>query len=159
MFYLPGLLSLALLIAAGSKDKDQSPKPPLTADEKTVLELTNKARAEKNLAPLTINTLLTNAARGHSANMAKKGEMNHVLDGKNPADRVKDAGYQYSYAGENIAVGENVTVQQIFEQWMLSKGHRDNILKAEYREIGIGIARNDKGEVYYTQVFGSPESP
>ena len=74
----------------------------LADDEKTILELTNKARAEKNLPPLTVNPLLTAAAKAHSANMAKKGEMNHVLDGKNPADRVKEAGYRYSWTGENI---------------------------------------------------------
>jgi uncharacterized protein YkwD len=142
-----------LLVAA---DKgEQKPSVTLSNDEKTILELTNKARAEKNLPPLTVNPVLTAVARAHSANMAKKGEMNHVLDGKNPADRVKDAGYRYSWTGENIAMGENVTVPDIFEGWMKSKAHRDNILKPEYQEIGIGIARNDKGEVYYAQEFGT----
>jgi uncharacterized protein YkwD len=46
-------------------------------------------------------------------------------------------------------------VPDIFEGWMKSKAHRDNILKPEYQEIGIGIARNDKGEVYYAQEFGT----
>jgi uncharacterized protein YkwD len=151
---LPGLLFLALL--AAEDKKELQPDPPLNADETTILELTNKARVEKELPRLTINPLLTKAARAHSANMAKQEKMDHVLDGKNPSDRVKAAGYKYSWTGENIAVGENVTVQQIFDGWMNSEGHRKNILKKEYREIGVGSARNDKGEVYYTQVFGAP---
>jgi uncharacterized protein YkwD len=152
---LPVLFCVVLLAAA---DKgEQKPSVTLSDDEKTILDLTNKARAEKKLPPLTVDPLLTAAARAHSANMAKKGEMNHVLDGKNPADRVKDAGYSYSWTGENIAVGENVTVPDIFEGWMKSKAHRENILKPEYQEIGISTARNDKGEVYYTQVFGTKE--
>jgi uncharacterized protein YkwD len=151
--FLPALLCVVLVAAA---DKgEQKPSVTLSNDEKTILELTNKARAEKNLPALTVDSVLTAVARAHSANMAKKGEMNHVLDGKNPADRVKEAGYHYSWTGENIAMGENVTVPDIFEGWMKSKAHRDNILKPEYQEIGIGIARNDKGEVYYAQEFGT----
>ena len=38
--------------------------------------------------------------------------------------------------------------------WMNSKVHRENILDPAFTEIGIGVARNDKGEVYYTQDFG-----
>lgn len=149
------LLLIALLVGADEK-KTEKPGFQLTADEQKILELTNKARAEKKLQPLIINPLLTKVARAHSANMAKKGEMNHILDGKSPADRVKMAGYDYSRVGENIAFGENATIPQIFTGWMESKGHRENILQEEYREIGIGIARKDKGEKYYTQVFGTP---
>ena len=39
---------------------------------------------------------------------------------------------------------------------MGSQQHRENILKREFREIGIGVARNEDGEIYYTQVFGTP---
>jgi uncharacterized protein YkwD len=150
---LPGYLLIALLVAADKQESE--PTPSLTKDEKAILELTNKTRAEKKLAPLSIDPLLTRAARAHSANMAKQAEMNHVLDGKNPSDRVKATGYVYRAIGENIARGENVTIQQIFDGWMNSKPHRDNILQSEYQEIGIAIAQNDKGEVYYTQVFGT----
>jgi uncharacterized protein YkwD len=165
---LPGLLLLALLVAAGETKSAPNPpprtdekavagtNPPLSADEKTILDLTNKAREEKSLPPLTLNPVLTKVARAHSANQAKQEKMAHVLDGKNPADRVKEAGYKYSWVGENVAKGENVTVRQVFDGWMNSEHHRDNILKADYREIGIGVARNAKGEVYYTQVFGAP---
>jgi uncharacterized protein YkwD len=40
--------------------------------------------------------------------------------------------------------------------WMDSKGHRENILNPGFTEIGIGIARNDKGETYFTQEFAKP---
>ena len=38
---------------------------------------------------------------------------------------------------------------------MESKPHRENILKKEYEDIGISIARNAKGQTYFTQVFGT----
>jgi uncharacterized protein YkwD len=148
------LVFVSLGVAA---DNRPATEPALSPDEKTILELTNKERAEQKLSALSVNAILTHAARAHSQNMAKKGEMNHVLDGKNPADRVKAAGYDYVYTGENIAVGENVSVQEIFDGWMKSKAHRENILKEEFREIGIGIAHDDKGRTYYTQEFGSRE--
>ena len=149
---LPGLL-FAVLLAAADKPAP-APDPPLTADEKTILELTNKARAARDLPPLTVSAALTKVARAHSANMAKQEKMNHVLDGKDPFDRMKAAGYKYTRAAENIAMGENVTVADIFDGWMKSKkGHRENILDEKCTEIGIGISRNDKGEVYYNQDF------
>ena len=49
---LPALLLVVLLSGA---DQEPAPKPPLTADEKTILELTNKARAEKKLPALTVD--------------------------------------------------------------------------------------------------------
>jgi uncharacterized protein YkwD len=40
--------------------------------------------------------------------------------------------------------------------WMSSKGHRENILKDMFTEIGFGIAQDDKGVYYFTQVFAKP---
>jgi uncharacterized protein YkwD len=89
--------------------------------------------------------------------MAKQDKMAHVLDGKRPAQRVDEAGYDYRFVGENVALseGEDVTLADIHDGWMKSKIHRDNILKKEYREVGLGLAKNNKGQTYYAQVFGT----
>ena len=151
-----GLALVAVfLLTAG--EKPEAPKPPPTEDEQKLLEWTNKARAEQNLPPFKANARLTAAARGHSADMARQGKMSHVLDGKTPADRVRAAGYDYASVGENIATGAGVTLEQVFKGWMDSKEHRENILRPGYRETGLGIARNAKGETYYTQTFGAPK--
>jgi uncharacterized protein YkwD len=148
---LAGFLLVALVAA-----DTQAPGSELTAEGKAIFELTNKARAENKLQPLTLNAVLIKAAHAHSANMAKQGKMSHVLDDKNPADRVKEAGYKYSSTGENLAVSDNVPASGIFESWMKSKAHRDNILREEFRAIGIGVARAADGKRYYTQVFAAP---
>jgi uncharacterized protein YkwD len=138
----------------------EPPQPPglkLSAEEQQVLDLTNQAREKEKLPPLRPNPLLFAAARGHSGNMARQDVMDHVLDGKTPGDRVKDAGYRYSWVGENIAVTDGDTTARVFKGWMDSKGHREHILSDHFDEIGIGVARNDKGNIYYTQVFGSPK--
>jgi uncharacterized protein YkwD len=87
--------------------------------------------------------------------MAKQGKMEHVLDGKKPGERVKAAGYNYSSMGENLAETDGDTPSEIFKRWMASPAHKEHILDAGFQEIGIGIARNDKGEIYYTQVFAT----
>jgi uncharacterized protein YkwD len=151
---LTGLLLVCVLF--GAERKDQRPHPPLGSSEKTIFDLTNKARIENKLPPLTVNSLLTKVARAHAANMASQGKMSHVLDDKTPADRVKDAGYNYSLSGENIALGENTPVSDIFEGWMKSKAHRENILREQFREVGVGVSSASDGKVYYTQEFGTP---
>jgi uncharacterized protein YkwD len=156
---------VACLLQAGRGADPQGPSSPegaklkLSEDEQRVLDLTNQAREKEKLPPLRANALLFAAARGHSANMARQGKMEHVLDGKNPGDRVRAAGYRYSWVGENIASTDGAAVEEVFKGWMESKGHREHILSDHFEEIGIGIARNDKGDVYYTQVFASPKKP
>jgi uncharacterized protein YkwD len=154
---LPLLLSALLAAAApapAQEKKDPPPEP--TADEKLLLTLTNKERAKENLPPLKYNARLFQAARAHSANMAKQGKLEHILDGKTPGNRADAAGYDYSRIGENIAYADGGTMEEIMQGWMESKLHRDNILKKEFKDVGIAIATDGKGVKYITQVFAVP---
>jgi uncharacterized protein YkwD len=150
------LLGLGIVLLAADGPKNQ---PELSKAERTVIDLTNEARAREKLPPLKPNPQLLQAAREHAANMARKGELNHVLDEKGPADRVREAGYRYRRVGENVASGMPLPPAGAFNLWMKSEGHRANILTEEFREIGVGVARTKKGEVYYAQVFGTPLKP
>ena len=159
-----GLAAVVLVLAAcsnlvGADEKKEPPKLELSEEEKTLLELTNKERADKKLPPLEANPILFKVARAHAANMAKQGKMEHVLDDKNPAQRIEKAGYDYRSVGENIAWGEKgAKIDVIFKGWMDSKIHRENILSRKYDEIGIGLGTDDKGDIYYTQDFGKQRS-
>lgn len=126
-----------------------------------VIELTNIERSQAGLPPLTYNPQLTTAAQKHSENMAFQDFFEHTgLDGSQPKDRAINAGYGSPYVGENIGAG-STTPEQVVEGWMNSPGHRANILKPEYKEIGVGYyyLANDTGRVnynyYWTQVFGA----
>jgi uncharacterized protein YkwD len=88
--------------------------------------------------------------------MAKQDKLAHELDGKNPGDRIKAAGYKYSVSGENVA-WKYKTPKAVVEGWMDSTQHKMNILNKDYTEIGIGMAKNAKGERYWAQVFGTPK--
>lgn len=137
-------------------DKQPAEKFEPTKEEKTILELTNKARAAEKLPPLTVNAALFRAARKHTENMAKQDKLEHELDGKRVGARVDAEGYDYSQIGENLAQAEGATPEEIMDGWLKSKGHRENLLNPNFTEIGLGVAKNAKGETYYTQVFGKP---
>jgi uncharacterized protein YkwD len=156
------VLMFALIASVGAQEKKEEPKIEpkkeelkLSKDEEAVIDLTNAERKKADLMPLKPNLKLMTAARDHAANMAKQDKFEHNLDGKEPADRVKDAGYIYSRTGENIAWNPK-TPKEVVQGWMNSPPHRENILKPEYTEVGVAVAKNKKGEGYWVQVFGTP---
>ncbi len=122
-------------------------------------ELTNEERTNASFSVLKENELLNKAASLKAADMATKGYFAHVSpEGKKPWNWVQDVGYKYQYAGENLAVNfkdsEDVTVA-----WMNSPTHKANIVKAQYTEIGTGVATgtyNDVKSIFVAQVFAKP---
>lgn len=129
----------------------------LTAQEEQILKLTNEARTKEKLPPLKPNPLLFQVARSYSAVMARHQKCEHFLEGTKPNERVKAAGYRYHHTGENLAWGQNLAIAEVFEGWMKSPKHRENILRKEFSEIGLGCAVDKDGATYYTQVFASPQ--
>jgi uncharacterized protein YkwD len=152
------LLVILAFVSSGFADDAKDPKAPrLTDEEQKILDLTNEARKKEKLPPLKLNATLVKVARAHSANMAKQEKMAHDLDGKNPTQRIKDAGYPALSTGENVGETEGGTAEDIFKMWMDSPPHKANILRDKVEEIGVGMARSSKGVVYYTQVFATPQ--
>ena len=112
-----------------------------------VLCLHNRERTERGLAPLKEHAKLRQAADGHAEDMVAGQFFAHdAPDGQDMVDRVLRTGYARGAAGwslgENIAYasGHLATAAQIHRAWMRSPGHRANILRRQFREIGIGIA-------------------
>jgi len=146
------LILLFGTLPAGGRADD---RPKLSKLEQEILDRTNAERTKAGLKPLKIEAKLVQAARDHSANMAKQEKLEHELDDKTPADRVKAAGYKFQSLAENIAYGPR-TGAEVVKGWMKSEGHRTNLLGPDYVEIGIGVATDKEGRPYYTQVFGKP---
>jgi uncharacterized protein YkwD len=146
---------MLILFAAALPAQEKKAEFKLTEAEQAVLDATNAERKAKKLPELKADPKLTEAARSHAANMAKQDKLDHDLDGKGVADRVKDAGYEYRGAGENIAWNKK-DAKEAVESWMQSQGHRENILNDQYTEIGVAMAKNAKGERYWCQVFAVP---
>jgi uncharacterized protein YkwD len=121
-----------------------------------VLSLTNSERAKAGCKALSMNSKLTKAAQSHSADMAANNYFSHdSQDGRSPFDRMKDVGYSFSAAAENIAMGQR-TPADVMTAWMNSPGHKANILNCTYTQIGVGYALSKSGSPYWTQDFGKP---
>jgi len=125
--------------------------------EQRVFEQINQKRLENGLKKLIWSDEVARIARTHSANMANFNFFSHQgLDGKRVDDRADAAGLRkWRMIGENIAYNsgfENPVERAIFG-WMNSAGHRQNILRDNWNETGIGVAVSPQGRFYITQVF------
>lgn len=104
-----------------------------------LLILTNARRQEKGLPPLTINQSLVQAASRKVADMFAKNYWAHIApDGTTPWYFIRSSGYEYVYAGENLARGFT-TSEDVINAWMASPTHRENMLSPNYTEIGFAI--------------------
>ena len=61
-------------------------------------------------------------------------------------------GVTYNIAGENIAAGQT-SVNSVFNAWMNSTGHRNNILRANFKWAGVGHCKNAAGRNYWVVNF------
>lgn len=121
--------------------------------EKQVASLTNSERKAAGLGSLTLDSQLSKLARMKAEDMAKNGYFSHTSPTYGSAfDMMKQYGVSYRTAGENIAKGQK-TAESVMNGWMNSSGHRANILSSTYTHIGVGYAKDSKGNTYWVQVF------
>lgn len=121
--------------------------------QKEVVRLVNVERAKLGLAQLSLNAKLSNVATLKSQDMINKNYFSHTSPTYgSPFEMMKKFNISYKTAGENIAKGQK-TPAQVVNAWMNSQGHRENILNKNYTEIGIGVAKDAKGTLYWTQMF------
>src|ERR1035437_8485168 len=125
-----------------------------------LIALTNDDRVANDIPAVTENTLLAQAAQDAANDMAMNGYFAHISpDGKDPWYWLKLVGYNYQYAGQNLAV--NFTDSTAVESaWMASPEHHANIVKPQYTQIGIGTANGmyqGKEVTFVVQFFASPE--
>jgi Ca2+-binding RTX toxin-like protein len=123
-----------------------------SAVEQYILEQINAARKAAGVQPLAFDSDLNTAAENHSAWMIQNNIFSHTgINRSSPGDRMEAAGYDFigSWSwGENIAwkTMGSATLQsnalQLHTNLMNSPGHRANILKTDFKEIGIGFVRS-----------------
>ena len=129
----------------------------VTIDE--VVRATNAERAASGLKPLAYNEKLADAARRKAANMLSENYWSHNSpSGKSPWVWFKDAGYNYVFAGENLAKDFGDT-NRMMNAWMASSSHKENIVNPKYSEIGIAVVPGSlqgSETVLVVQLFGAP---
>jgi uncharacterized protein YkwD len=132
---------------AGCPGLDLAPTSANTvAIRASILCLVNADRSRRGLVSLRENVRLRSAAVAHSSDMVGHGYFAHTTPGGETfVDRILAAGYTSRTSdwslGENLAwgTGDVGTPRGVHDAWMRSSGHRANILKASYRDLGIGV--------------------
>lgn len=119
---------------------------------------TNAQRVKQGLSPLTLDAQLSEAAQKKAEDMLAKDYWAHFApDGGTPWGFIKGSGYEYIYAGENLARGFT-NPQGVVDAWMASPTHRENMLSRNYTDVGFAVVTGKlTGEdtVLVVEMFGS----
>jgi uncharacterized protein YkwD len=122
-----------------------------------VLAQLNAERQAHGLVAFKLSPKLDTAAQGHACDNANRQSISHdSSDGGTLKNRLQKVGYKYRAAAENTGRGFGSGTLAV-EWWMNSPKHRDNILLAKVREVGVGIALSDKpdSKLHWVINFGA----
>ncbi len=117
-------------------------KRPISLLENLIYEKVNEERIKYNLPELEWTSDVAEVARKHSEDMGIKGYFAHEnKEGKLVSERLEKNGIVFTVSAENIFKCENYpdVVEEAVEGWMVSPGHRENILSKDVTETGVGI--------------------
>jgi len=146
-------------VAVGSHILINRSDMPALVLPKVLVDYANQDRIPSNEGSLTINPLLQQAAQLKANDMATKGYFAHKTpEGYSPWYWLDKVGYDFSYAGENLAVNFSDSID-VNQAWMNSPGHRANILNGNFTEIGIATADGmyqGRQTTFVVEFFGTP---
>lgn len=124
-----------------------------------IINLTNQQRNALGLSTLKANDLLSQVAEAKARFMFANNFWAHNSpDGVTPWYFFKQFGYQYRFAGENLARDFN-DANSVVDAWMRSPSHKDNILSGNYNDIGVAVVDgilNGQETTLVVQMFGKP---
>ncbi len=125
----------------------------------SILQLVNSERTKAGLEPLQENTALSRAAQAKLDHMFKNDYFSHTSPkGETPWYWMRQSGYSYQYAGENLAINYSSAEKQ-HKAWMKSETHRANILSNKFTETGVAVESgtlNGETATITVEMFGAP---
>jgi uncharacterized protein YkwD len=116
-----------------------------------IFNYVNAYRREKGLKPLQLLPVAATEAQRHSLNMATRRVPFGHAGFDHRATVIANQLNGSSSTGENVAYGK-MTAFEVLTTWLKSAGHRENI-EGPFTYTGIGVAKDSRGIVYYTQIF------
>ena len=127
------------------KENTPTPKPQpkpkgeaSSSSAQALLDKINAKRAEAGVAPLSLSDAMNKAARVRAAELAQEYREDHKRPNeKKGTSALIDQGLTYSYAAECIAAGQG-SVDEVFNSWMNSEGHRTKMLDPRCKSLGLG---------------------
>jgi uncharacterized protein YkwD len=128
----------------------------LSSLEDELFATVNGWREQRHLVGLARHPALDEVARRHSSDMATRGYLSHdTPEGLNPVHRIQAGGVQdFTLAGENVGMTSRAAPNaEIFQGWLASRDHFENLAAPAFNATGVGIARRADGTLFYTQVY------
>ncbi len=141
-------MALLTLLGLTSAPAHAAPSKAALAYERASHVVTNNKRVYYDRAPLVRSVCLNRMARAQALRMARRREIFH----QNLGNVQREC--RMGWVGENVAFGYP-TGRAAVDAWMRSPGHRENILRRQFRQEGLG-AVSVGGVWYVAQVFGTP---
>jgi uncharacterized protein YkwD len=142
----------------GATDASASP----AVQRRAVACLINWARRQDRRARLSQSTSLQQAAGLKGQKVASCKELSHTPCGSDLIGPLKASGYRHASFGENLFVAPwgSVTPRDVVAAWLQSSGHRENVLRPYFRDVGAAFVRanglvNAGPEVVWITTFGS----
>lgn len=138
------------------------PKTNFFADltRTALINCVNRERESLGLTILSENSKLIDAAYLKAKDIIEKDYFAHYSpEGISPWHWFILAGYNYNFAGENLAIGF-LDSEEVHQAWLNSPSHKENILNPNYSEIGIAVLKGDfqgKETTVVVQLFGKPQ--
>lgn len=124
----------------------------------TLVNMLNQSRHSVGVGMLSQNSLLDKAAEMKANDMIENKYFSHISPtGTTPWFWFLQAGYNYKYAGENLAIGFYDS-KGVFQAWMDSSTHKENMLNSDYTEVGTAVLSGygENNAIVVVQLFGSP---
>jgi len=129
-----------------------------------ILALTNEVRQQYGLPFVQEDLLLNKAAEEKAQDMFKNKYFSHYSPtGVSPWDWIDKSGYDYYYAGENLAMNF-LDTEEVIKGWLNSPSHKENLLNKDYKDMGIAVVSGDFNNeginrILVVQMFGSKAKP
>ncbi len=124
----------------------------------SVFQEHNKVRNENGLPEFTLNEELTKSAYLKAVSMKFRKCWSHYCP-DSPWGDFTIVGYTYDFAGENLAHGYT-NFDDLMKDWLDSPTHKENVLNAQYSEIGIAVIEanylTDNKDVIVVVHFAKP---
>ena len=139
----------------GRPDAERAPGEtapgPQQSPNEAMLAMIDAARRSEGVPPLVRRRELDQIAEAHAAQMKRSRKMAHDLGNGHALWRVEAAQLSATDVGENLARAPSL-VQAHRAIWR-SPSHRSNLLAPHFDSVGIGVARDPRGEWWVCQLL------
>lgn len=125
--------------------------PTIKEIRQKILKAVNKERKAAGKNEVKLNDMLNETAQEKAEDMCKEKKLDHYSRHMGYFwNQFSEHGIGTIDSGENIALTYSYNTEQVMREWMNSKGHRENILNADYTDIGVGFI-----DGYWVQQFAA----